>query len=144
MKRDNSVYEITAPSLILVGTGVGILMLGNPPDSDKIQAMFERHNYESELFIFKDSDGINSNTIAWAKAAMNEADIMFVDLDTVNQYELTLALLAAKSDKPVLFLCRKPANRELAKLIPNFGIDVISSLEILANVIANLFSSDDE
>lgn len=135
MKTENSVYEITPPSLMLVGDGLAIFILGNPIDIDKLQKIIERQQYQTELYFFKHTDGIQEDTIAWAKAAIYESDIVIIDLDTANNFELSLALLV---DKPVYCLARSSSSKELAKLLSGYDIVHIADLKDLENELQQL------
>jgi len=83
---------VTPPSLTLTGNGITVFLMGFDKSSiSKIEKMFEKHVYDSDLSLYYSDESIDKDTIAWADASCKKANYIILNLDNTNPLEIELA-----------------------------------------------------
>lgn len=149
--KSNSTYHVTPPSLLLVGDGLSIFLIGFDKERiDNIEKMFEKNVYDADLVFFYSEQNIDGDTIAWADAVAKKSEYIIINLDNVNPLELeigytnTFDIIDENDREKVINYTEKGFENPIALYKENNGDNsVIHGMDGLAQLIDILFENGD-
>lgn len=112
--RENSIFTITPPDMMLSDEGPSVTVLSTDEDFIKrIESIQENLFRTVSVNIYHPNGPVTENKLAWLISVMRLSDTIYVDLNTVNDIGLLTALL---SSTEVACIDQGNKRRDIAKL----------------------------
>jgi len=113
--RDNPIYTVTPPDMILPDNGPIITVLSSDEDFvESIEALYENLFKTVTITLCHPGGKVDDKNCAWVVSMMRFSDTVYVDLD--NLTELGLACAMSGSLSGTIFIVNK-TRKSLAKLL---------------------------
>jgi len=112
---NNNFIEVTPPDIHALDDGVSILLLGNNQQwFDELKDFANKTFTHSPVGFYYANQPVRSDNIHWAVYHGKMCDYCVVDLESVNELELTLALVR---NRPTFFICNPNSKKEIRRIL---------------------------
>ena len=137
----DSVYTVTPPDLRVTESGPSIMMLGVAFDAgDPYVELFDSLFPDSDVTIYTSESGIDSDNIAWYRAALSMSSTVIVDIDNATPEEVFLGLQAEIADQPLVFwVSPTHASPNLHKLLNSYQYSVFGGCDEIRSFLEEHF-----
>ena len=147
MKTINT-YHVTPPSLVMIGDGLSVFLIGFDKDSiNEIESLFEKNIYASDLAFYYSDEPINLETLAWADSVAIKSDYIIVNLDNINALESEItrehSYNEEDDDAKVVFFTNEGDTNPLVLYKMHLGDPIIVSMDGLNELLNFIFDNGD-
>jgi hypothetical protein len=125
--RENSIYTVTPPDLMLPQSGPIVTVLS--PDKkfvDKIEALYENIFNTVSVVLNHPNGKITENNLAWLLSSMRMSDTVYIDLDQLDEIGIALMLIY---DTKNVYISERNKKQGVMKLLNNTGKQIFDSIE---------------
>ena len=134
MINNNSIYELTPPSLYLNDNGPSILALGFTEEAirTKLCPTIDKVFSDTSITYYYNPNNLNESTIAWARSVVNTVDHIVINADTANELEVFVALQAVAASNQqldVTWIAEEYRNKALCRIINSYRQPLLGSWE---------------
>jgi len=120
---ENSVYIITPPDMQLLESGPSVTALSTDPlFIQSVETVHENLFKTVPINLYHPDGDINEGNLAWILSVMRLSDNVFVDIDSINEFELLTAILSDANLVMINQNSKKPTVIQLLNSIKDFTI----------------------
>lgn len=140
MNDNNSIFEVTPPSLFLNDNGPSILALGFDETvvRGELARTFDSMFPDTSITYYYNPHSTNESTVAWARAVVNMVEHIVVNADTANELEVFVALgsVLQNPDKvDITWIAEEHSNKGLCKLVNSYNQKMFDSWDHFAQFV---------
>ena len=120
---ENSVYIITPPDMQLLESGPTVTVLSKDPlFIQSVETVHENLFKTVPINLYHPDGDIDEGNLAWILSVMRLSDNVFVDIDSINEFELLTAILSDANLVMINQNSKKPTVIQLLNSIKDFTI----------------------
>ena len=118
--RENPIYTVTPPDMLLPDSGPCITILSENKDFIKdIEYLYENIFTTVPITLFHPGGTIDDSNCAWIVSMMRFSDTVYVDLDDISELGLICAI--AHNKKGVIIINNKNKRKNIVRLLNTFS-----------------------
>tara|TARA_B100001094_G_C18097333_1_gene753692 strand:- start:750 stop:1175 length:426 start_codon:yes stop_codon:yes gene_type:complete len=117
--RENSIYTVTPPDMLLPDNGPCITILSdNKQFISDVEYLYENMFKTIPITLYHPDGVIDANNLAWIVSMMRFSDTVYVDLDNISEVGLISAILHNK--KGVIIINKKNKRKNIVRLLNTY------------------------
>ena len=119
--RENAIYTVTPPDIMLPESGPIITVVSsNKSFVAKIESLYEDIFKSVSVTLYHPNGKVTESNSAWIISMIRFSDTVYVDMDDVNELNLSLVLL---SNKTTIFVNQNNKKKGLIKILNTMTIN---------------------
>ncbi len=125
--RENAIFTVTPPDLMLPESGPLITVVSTDSDFvQSIETLYENIFNTVSVVLYHPAGKITENNSAWMLGAMRLSDTVYVDVDSLTELSIALALSAESKN---VYINNKNKKQGVVKILNSTGKQIFDSLE---------------
>jgi len=138
--RENAIYRVTPPDMLLPDSGPIITVISSKPDFiDEVEALYENIFKSVSVTIYHPTGKINESNMAWVLSMIRFSDTVYVDLDDINELGIAVTLI---NDDKVVYINEYNKKKGIVKLLNSTNRRIFDSLEEYSEMVIQGFELD--
>lgn len=125
--RENAIYTVTPPDLLLPTTGPIVTVISTDKDFvDSVETLYENIFNTVSVALYHPDGKITEKNLAWLLSAMRMSDTVYVDLDDLNELGIALVLLAQSKN---VYISERNKKQGIVKLLNSTNHQIFESIK---------------